>query len=144
MRNIILLFTFCIGLVACGNKNSKSTTTEEVNNEQDRIEVLYFHGKQRCATCEAIEQNTQEVIESQFSNEMKDGSIILRIIDISQAENEKMADKYEVTWSSLILSKWKNGKEYWENITEYAFANAYSAPKTFKKELTEKIKELQK
>ena len=51
-----------------------------------------------------------------------------------------IAEKYEVTWSSLFICKWKNGKETHENLTEYAFANARTAPDTFKSGVIEKIK----
>lgn len=44
-------------------------------NLRDRVEVLYFHGKQRCATCMAIEQQAREVVEKDFANEQKSGKI---------------------------------------------------------------------
>ena len=31
------------------------------------VEVLYFHGKQRCATCICIEKYAREVVEKQFA-----------------------------------------------------------------------------
>lgn len=144
MKKVILLLTLCLGLFACGNGNSNNKKTAIPTNEKDRIEVLYFHGKQRCATCIAIEKNTKEAIETQFADEIKKGTLVLRTIDISESKNETIADKYEVTWSSLFVTKWKGGKEYSENLTEYAFANARTAPDTFKEGLTKKIKELQK
>ncbi len=51
---------------------------------------------------------------------------------------------YEVTWSSLFVSKWKAGKETYENLTEYAFANARTAPDTFKNGVAEKVRTLLK
>lgn len=35
------------------------------------VEVLYFHGKQRCATCIAIEKYAREVVEKDFADERK-------------------------------------------------------------------------
>lgn len=40
--------------------------------------------------------------------------------------------------------KWKDGKETYENLTEYAFANARTAPDTFKNGITEKVRTLLK
>ena len=129
---------------ACGNNSAKNNTTTEEQPEKDHVEILYFHGKQRCATCMAIESNTAEAIKTQFADELENGTVILKTIDISDPENEKVADKYEVTWSSLIIGKWKDGKETYENLTEFAFANARTSPDTFKSGLTEKVKELLK
>ena len=34
---------------------------------KDHVEVMYFHGKQRCVTCMAIEKNAREVVEKDFA-----------------------------------------------------------------------------
>lgn len=133
-----------LGLYACGGGNSKTQKNNDADNTKDRIEVLYFHGKQRCATCMAIEQRTRETLEEQFADEMKAGTLLYRVIDISQPENEALADKYEVTWSSLFVCRWKGGRETPENLTEFAFGNARTAPDAFKTGLAARIRELQK
>ena len=136
--------TLCLGLFACGGGNSKAQKDNARENMKDRIEVLYFHGKQRCATCMAIEQRTRETLEGQFADELKNGTLVFRVIDISQPENEALADKYEVTWSSLFVCRWKAGRETPENLTEFAFGNARTAPDAFKSGLAARIRELQK
>lgn len=145
MNKLFLPLAICIGLTACGNSNVQNNGTMNVEQTplqevNDHVEILYFHGKQRCTTCMAIEKNTKEAIEAQFAEEMKNGSVVFKTIDISQSENEKITDKYEVTWSSLFISKWKDGKEEYENLTEYAFANVRKNPKTFKSNIIDKIR----
>ena len=68
---VILLLTMCLGLFACGNKNTKGSKAQEQQPQKDRVEVLYFHGKQRCITCAAIEKNTKETMETLFADELK-------------------------------------------------------------------------
>ena len=145
MNKLILAFVVCFGLTACGNNDAKKNDTVKVEQTQsqevnNRVEILYFHGKQRCATCMAIEKNAKEVIEAQFAEEIKNGTVVFKAIDISKPENEKIAEKYEVTWSSLFISKWIDGKETYENLTEYAFANARKNPDAFKSEINSKIR----
>ena len=84
-------------------------------------------------------KNAKEAVEAQFEEQLKNGSLVFKTIDISKEENEAIADKYEVTWSSLFLVRYQSGKESAENLTKYAFANARTAPDTFKQGLTEKI-----
>ena len=129
----------CIGLAACGGGNTKQTAAPIRENG---VEVLYFHGKQRCATCVAIERETKTVIDGQFADAVADGALEMRIIDITQPENEAIADKYEITWSSLVIVKYKDGKEQAENLTKFAFANARNNPETFRAELSEKLKQM--
>lgn len=89
----------------------------------------------------AIEKNTREVINNLFANELKNGTVVFKIVDISTPEGEKIADKYEVTWSSLFVNKWKDSKETRSNLTEFAFGNARKNPDAFKKTLADKIRQ---
>ena len=87
----------------------------------------------------AIEKNAREAVEARFADELKNGTVVFKSIDISEPENEEVAGKYEVAWSSLFISRWKDGRETYENLTEYAFANARTAPDAFKSVVAEKI-----
>ena len=110
----------------------------------DHVEVMYFHGKQRCATCMAIEKYAREVVEKDFANEKKKGKVVFKIVDISTDEGEKMAKKYRVTWSSLFVNGWKAGKEKRNDMTQFAFKNARKNTDEFKRGVSGKIKELMK
>ena len=111
---------------------------------RDHVEVMYFHGKQRCATCMAIEKYAREVVEKDFANEKKKGKVVFRIVDISTDEGKKTARKYRVTWSSLFVNGWKAGKEKRNDMTQFAFKNARKNSDEFKRGVSGKIKELMK
>lgn len=142
------LMLLSMTLASCGG-NSKS---EQQNNNEPKeatsklsanhIEVLYFHGSQRCITCRAIESNTLALLDSLYTKEKADGKIVFRVIDISDEKNEKIAYKYEVTWSSLFVNGWKNGKESVNNMTEFGFSYAKNSPDEFKKGLKDKIDQM--
>lgn len=134
-----MLIMLSVSLIACSNKEAQQTATTQKENG---VEVLYFHGKQRCATCVAIERETEAVINEQFADAVNSGALEYRIIDITKAENEPIADKYEVSWSSLVLVKYTDGEEESENLTQFAFGNARNNPELFRKQLTEKINQL--
>ena len=145
MKKLFYTLIAAILLISCSNSTEKKTETASTDVKQaDRIEVLYFHGAQRCVTCKAIESNTKALLDSLYSNEIALGKIVYKIIDISQKENEKVADKYEVTWSSLFVNRWKNGTEEVNNMTEFGFANAKNDPDSFKNGIKIKIDELLK
>ncbi len=104
MKKLLLLLAIISSFVACGNAQ-KQTETAATKTTENTLEVLYFHGKQRCITCRAIEMLTKEVLDSDFAEAQKSGKLVFKIIDISQKENKAIAEKYEVAWSSLILNK---------------------------------------
>lgn len=139
MKRTLVLMMVSLTLLACGEKSNAVTVKEQSGQVKDFVEVLYFHGKQRCVTCRSIEQNTKELLESKFQRQMKEGKVVFRVIDISKKENARIAEKYEVTWSSLFLVQHKNGKEKAENLTEFAFGHSRTQPEAFKSGIAEKI-----
>lgn len=139
MKHLLTLIAFIIGLTTCTNEVSKNEDTMN-----DGVDVLYFHGKKQCVTCQAIEKETKALIDSQFTDAVKSGKVRFRVVDITKAENEVLADKYEITWSSLVLVRYNNGSETSENLTQFAFAYARSNPAQFKKELAAKINQMLK
>ena len=139
---LIALFATIVSVTsfAKGGEPLPATT----DSKKDVVEVLYFHGKQRCITCKSIEKHTKDVLTAYFADQVKNGKIVFRVIDISEPANEKIAEKYEVTWSSLFINKWKGGKEKVNNMTEFGFSYAKSSPDLFKAGFKKKIEELLK
>ena len=131
MKKTVLLALMCLFALAV-------TAQAQV---KERVEVLYFHGKQRCATCMAIEKYAREVVSQDFADEQKSGKVVFKVVDISTTEGKKLAKSYRVTWSSLFINRWKDGKEQRGNITEFSFKNARKNTEEFKKGVRDKIKE---
>lgn len=140
MKNVLLILTLCVGMVACSGGKTKSVA-ENQQTKKDVVEVLYFHGAQRCATCMAIEKNTKELLEAAYAEQLKSGKLVFSSVDITK--EEALAERYEVSWSSLILVDYdKSGKESATNLTEFAFGNARTASDKFKEGLSEQITEM--
>lgn len=146
MKKILFLLAVCFAFISCNMnaKNGTETQTQKEVTAKGHVEVLYFHGKQRCATCMAIESNTKAAMEESFADQIKKGEVVFKVIDISKKENEKIAEKYEVTWSSLFVVKYKNGQETSENMTEFAFGNARKSPDVFKAGLVKAVNKMLK
>ncbi len=140
MRKVLVILTLCVGMVACSG-GRRGSVAENQQTKKDVVEVLYFHGEQRCATCMAIEKNTKELLEAAYAEPLKSGKLVFRSVDITK--EEALAERYEVSWSSLILVDYdKSGKESATNLTEFAFGNARTASDKFKEGLSERITEM--
>ncbi|MFA6858210.1 MAG: nitrophenyl compound nitroreductase subunit ArsF family protein [Bacteroidales bacterium] len=127
-------------LTSCGNGTSQSKTSQIKAIQDNHTEVLYFHGKQRCITCKAIETLTKEVLKADFATELESGEIVFKAIDISLKENEAIVNKYEVAFSSLILDN--NG--ILVNLTDMGFSYAKGQPEEFKTQLKKELFKLLK
>ena len=143
MKNFLLM---SLVTLICFGGAVNAQTKKVVKKTQDKtvVEVLYFHSKQRCPTCIAIGDNSKDVVSKEFAQQVKAGQVKFKEIDISTAEGEKIGDKYRVTWSSLFVNQWKNGKEKRNDMTSFGFENARNNTQAFRTGLKNKINQLLK
>ena len=79
-----------------------------------------------------------------FAKFVKSGKVRFKEVDISTPQGEKIADKYRVSWSSLYVNGWNNGKEKRNDLTRMGFKYARNNTAQFKTELKKKINQLLK
>lgn len=137
MKRLSLILLAALTL-AC--RQSPAVKDSEHAARTDGVEILLFHADRRCPTCTAIERLTREVVENDFAGQRAGGELSMRVIGIS--DHRDMADRYEVSWSSLIVIRHDGDSERVEDMTRFAFANARTNPERFKDGLKEKITEL--
>ena len=124
---------------ACSGNSTPESKKETVAKQEAAVEIIYFHGKQRCKTCIAIENETKALFDGELAELVKSGKVKMRIIDFWTPEGKQIADKYKVTFSSLFVVTNPGKNEYAENLTRFAFANARSNPEAFRKEVKSKV-----
>lgn len=142
MKRLILTAAACLALAGCGGGARRGGAAEQPHKTRDCVEVLYFHGRQRCATCQAIETNAREAVEACFADKLASGEVVFRTVDLSEAANGALAERYGVTWSSLFVCRWRGGEERFEDLTEYAFAKARTAPEEFRRGVVGKVESM--
>ena len=129
MKKSILIALFAVFLVSCTSKNTESKqaaeadTTEQAVSMADAsiVNVYYFHGKQRCKTCIAIENVAKNTVADSY----KDNPNVRYVeVNIDEAQNKDLVEKYEIAFSSLLIAKADNATD----LTEQAFANAVNSP----------------
>ena len=146
-----IIYLISLLLIASCTGNKKAESFSEKQNEEAQqanqkaidekvgtVELLYFHGKQRCLTCMAIEKYSTETIAKEFQEQVDSGKLIYNIIDIDK--EEALANKYKVASSSLILISHTSQGEKVTNLTQFAFSCARKESEKFCKDLTDIIK----
>ena len=92
------------------NKTENKTRASNIKNSADKIEVYYFHRTQRCYSCNILSQYTREIIERKFSEEIKNGKIEFREVNVDLPENKDIALKFQASGSSLFINAIKDGQ----------------------------------
>lgn len=138
-RRLLFVITSIVLLASCagrgnGNKSGAADVAQSESSVDGQssaaVEVLYFHGNRRCATCIAIEQHTKELLEEQFADEMAQGKIVFKSINYDEKDGKIIAEQYKVAGSSLIINS--DGGKAIDNLTNFAFTTARNRPDEFK------------
>lgn len=104
----------------------------ETSSSTTGVEVVYFHGKMRCLKCRAIERFAKEAVDSCFAG---NDSVHFKVVDITTADGERMADAYKVSSSALLIISKAERKSFYEELTVFGFRYARKNTPLFKKEV---------
>lgn len=68
------------------------------------VVVTYFMTDVRCKSCRKIEALTRQTLQNRFANELADGSVQFRTINIDRPENAHYIDSYELSFKTVVVS----------------------------------------
>lgn len=109
----------------CANPNSKDCNPDGTcKPTKNHLEVFAFHGTRQCETCKHMKAYTKETLDKYFSEQLKNGSIVFSIIDVDDAANEKLAEKFQATGTALMINNVVNGKDNITDWSDFAFEKA--------------------
>ncbi len=136
MKKLSVFTTSCLILLfavftSCNSQTSQSENSQSAqveNQENTTVTVYYFHGERRCATCKAVGSVSKQTVAEVFGD---NPNVVFEDINIDEAENNELKDKFELSGSGLFVF---DGKKK-EDLTVIAFQKAVASPE----ELTEKI-----
>lgn len=99
------------------SKTNKATNRDEIpannqlNDGADKLEIYYFHRTQRCSTCMAIGRYARELVQQKFADEVEQGVVDFREINLDLPENAALADKFQAGGQSLFINAVKDGRD---------------------------------
>jgi hypothetical protein len=88
-------------------------------DSNNKVIAYYFHGTNRCATCLTIERYSREAIEKYFSQEIREGTLEFKPLNVDEPENRHYIQDYQLYTRSLVLALYKDDKQLkWKNLSE--------------------------
>jgi len=137
----VLVMFVAMSLFACKANTPQNQETETVIGENiisDDVQVYYFHNTKRCATCNAIEEETKTALQMFYEDQMNAGTMEFTSLNLEEDEGEKMAQALKVSGQTLLLVKGKTRMD----LTNEAFMNARTNPARFHEILRAQIDKL--
>lgn len=90
-----------------GKKSNISIPPQDI----EKVEVLYFHPRFRCVSCNEVEKFAKEVTGDEFAEERKEGKLVFKSLEIDDPKNKQLVGELGVTGSSLYVIASGDGKK---------------------------------
>ncbi|MBE0674744.1 MAG: hypothetical protein IH591_08795 [Bacteroidales bacterium] len=139
MKNGIL-FTFSIMMLYVASCNGQQSANVSASQDNDRVEVIYFHNTSRCVTCVTVENVARNYILEQYAAQAASGKISFSSYNIEQADGKAVAERVGVNSQSLMVVK-GNQKI---NLINDGFMYAVNKPEKFQEIIKSKVDPLLK
>lgn len=102
---------------AAPSSSAEPPTVSEALREKADMVVYYFHGNMRCSSCRKIEAYTLEAIRTGFADDLKNGSLDLRVVNVEEPGNDHYVQDFQLYTRSVIVEKRVGGKrQEWKNL----------------------------
>ena len=128
--NVILSLIVLLVLSVSCNAQPESKAGRSEIAMAETVEVFYFHNTRRCATCQAIETESKEILKELYSDE-----VAFSAYNLEEKDGKEMAGELGVSGQTLLIVSGDTRI----NITNEGFLNARSDPGKLKQIIKEKI-----
>ena len=132
MRNcitcIILFF-----LISCnsGSQGEKGTFTAHAGY----IQVVLFHMEQRCESCDAVELETENLLNEEYAEELQSGEVKFISLNYQSEKGKQAAKQLKATGQTLYVVK----GDSISNLTSPAFMYAHTHPEYYRDALRKEL-----
>ena len=102
-------------------ENTAPQDTEETAQPTDsiRVNIVYFHRTNRCHSCQYAEAQTIDTLKNHFADEINNGIITFISVDVQDAQNSAIIEKYGAYASQLFITTVSGDTEHTEEVIEF-------------------------
>lgn len=128
-----VIFLILLGAYACrtGNREDRGIFVEDA----DHIQIVLFHLTQRCESCNAVERETQWLLEQEYGEEVLSGKIKFVSLDYQSKSGKKAASLLQASGQTLFVL----GGDSLSNLTSAAFMYASTHPEIYLEALRKEL-----
>ncbi len=94
-------------------------TAPDAETAADGLVVYYFHSTTRCPTCQSIESQAKDTVQSDFASQLSSGELAWKVLNYEQPAGRSLAAKFDIQMPVVVLAKMKAGQvEQWKRLDE--------------------------
>ncbi len=92
-----------------GSARKEETPLPVAADGKGPVVVYYFHGHQRCPGCIRVENSLKEATLETFAEEVKDGKVVFRAINVEDLANIDLVERFSVTARHPVVANERQG-----------------------------------
>ena len=97
--------------------STPASPTVQETTAPAKVVAYYFHGNMRCTTCKKIEALTTEAIETGFADDIKNGRVELKVVNVEESGNEHFIQDYELASRSVVVARYEGeAQKDWKRL----------------------------
>ncbi len=108
VTGILIIFVGLSVVFAVAKETGESDTPETVPEVASEVVVYYFHGNMRCVSCNTIERLLLSSLQIEFQQEMDNGTLAIRIVNIEDRENEHFVTDFDLANRTVVVENIEN------------------------------------
>ncbi len=120
LTTILLVFIVIGILIATARERSQNGRSDPPPAPADDglgpVVVYYFHGYQRCSSCQRAEKRLRAALQSAYPSEMKNGRVAIRRVNVENAANASIVERFHVSARFPVVSDEQQGEGPWVNL----------------------------
>jgi len=88
-----------------------STLSAAESASQNQVVVYQFHRRFRCPSCHELEALIRNTLENRYSEDLKSGKLIFRVVDLDAEGSEHFPKDYDFFYNTVIVVDVRDGKD---------------------------------
>lgn len=130
---IVLICLMLMSLFSC--RSGKTDNSGGYVQDADYLQIVLFHLSQRCESCNAVEQETNALLDAEYGEEVALGKVKFISLDFQTEKGKKAAKILRASGQTLFVV-WGDSIN---NLTGPAFMYASTHPEYYRKALREAL-----
>lgn len=131
ISGLLLLFVaVSIVTIIVRENNPGEIISPEIQNQ---TVVYYFHGNQRCVTCNTIEKYVNETVNEFFNEKLSGKEIIIKSINLDEPANAHFVKLFDLSSRIVVVANytdtlqpgWEKLNRVWELVSDEKIFKMY-------------------
>lgn len=111
---------------------SESADVANSDRASQSVKVYYFHGTNRCRTCNRIEELARSAVQEKFATEMSAGNLVFESVNLDETQNEHFVADFQLTMRTVVVAKgnrYERLDKVWQLVRDEAAFRDYVTSK---------------